>query len=140
MRILLVDDNPHGTVARKQLLEEQGYQVVTAENGESALKVFSQEPCDLVVTDYRLPSIDGVELIRRIRSVQPKVRTILLSGYADLLGLNEENTCADEVIAKSATEAPHLVRSVRRLLNVPASKKPPASQMKKSWTRATSGG
>ena len=53
MRILLVDDNPHGTVARKQLLEEQGYQVVTAETGESALKVFSEEPCDLVGTDYR---------------------------------------------------------------------------------------
>lgn len=125
--ILLVDDNSDGLLARRSVLEELGYAVSVARNGDEGLKLFQSASFDVVVTDYRMPNMNGAELIQRIRKLNPNARIILLSGFVDPLGLTEENTGADVVIAKSANEPAHLTRSVKRLLNR-ATRKPPASQ------------
>lgn len=125
--VLLVDDNPDGLLVRRALLEEQGCQVAMARNGEEGLKLFESLHFDVVVTDYRMPRMSGTELIVRMRKLNPHVRVILLSGLAETLGLTEENTGADAVIAKTFNEPAHLVRSVRRLLTRPT-RKPPRSQ------------
>ncbi|MBX5494257.1 MAG: response regulator [Bryobacteraceae bacterium] len=115
-RILLVDDNTDGLAARKCVLEELGYQITTASGALEALDVFQPGAFDLIITDYRMPMMDGVAFIEQIRAREPKVPVILISGFADALGLNEQNTGADVVIQKSATEVGHLVRAVNRLL------------------------
>jgi len=124
--ILLVDDNRQGLIARKSLLQELGYNITTAINGEEALELFVKQKFDVVVTDYKMPRMDGVELIRRIRGVEIGARVILLSGFVEPLGLTESTTGADVVISKSAGEVAHLMRSVKRLLAGPA-RKPAAS-------------
>jgi len=125
--ILLVDDNRDGLLARRCLLEEIGCCVQTAVNGEEGLRLYKSKRFDVVVTDYRMPRMDGGELIQRIRMLDPNARIILLSGFVEPLGLTEQNTGADAVIAKSAGEPASLVRSVRRLVNR-AVRKPPHSQ------------
>ena len=126
-RILLVDDNRDGLVVRRLLLEEIGCLVQTADGGRQALEMFHSGAFDVVVTDYRMPLMNGIELITEIRAVKPDTRIILLSGFVEPLGLNEQNTGADVVIAKSSSEPSHLVRSVKRLVNAPV-RKPPARQ------------
>ncbi len=135
-KILLVDDNRDGLVVRKSLLEEVGYSVTIATNGDEALRLFESCPFDVVVTDYRMPRMNGAELIERLRKLNPNIRVVLLSGFVDPLGLTEETTGADVVIAKSAHEPQHLVRWVRRLANRAASRKPPARQQRSSVPRA----
>src|SRR5271170_2839222 len=103
-RILLVDDNANGLKARKTVLEELGYGIVTASNGHDALERFTPQKFDLVVTDYKMPRMDGIELIGHLRNLAPDVPIILISGFVDSMGLNEENTKADAVIQKSANE------------------------------------
>jgi CheY-like chemotaxis protein len=125
--ILLVDDNRDGLLVRRALLEEIGCCVQIAVNGEEGLKLFQAGKFDVVVTDYRMPRMNGSELIQRIRALDPKARIILLSGFAEQLGLTEQNTGADAVLAKSANEPAHLVRTVKRLVNRPV-RKPPGSQ------------
>ena len=122
-RILLVDDNISGSTARKTVLEEFGHKIQVASTGADALEQFSQHKYDLVVTDYKMPRMDGLELIVRLRKLQPEIRIVLVSGFVDTLGLNEANTGADAVIQKSANEVTHLVRAVNRLLR----RKKPAS-------------
>jgi CheY-like chemotaxis protein len=126
--ILLVDDNKSGLAARKVVLEELGHRVTTASCGEDALEHFSSEKFDLVVTDYRMPRIDGIELIKRLRGIHPGILVIMLSGYIEALGLTEASTGADVVLSKSANEVTHLIRSVNRLLRRGKLKKPPARQ------------
>jgi len=123
-RILLVDDNVSGSTARKTVLEELGHKVNMASSGADALEQFSQHKYDLVVTDYRMPRMDGLELIVRLRKLQPDILIVMVSGFVDTLGLNEATTGADAVIQKSANEVTHLVRAVNRLLRRKPSKKP----------------
>jgi CheY-like chemotaxis protein len=125
--ILLVDDNNLGLIVRKALLEELGYRITTARRGEEALDLFSNRQFDVVVTDLKMPGMDGVELIRRLRSQNPRTRVVLLSGFVEPLGLTENTTGADVVISKSASEAVHLTRWIKRLVEQPPARKPPAS-------------
>jgi CheY-like chemotaxis protein len=126
--ILLVDDNLCGLKARKSVLEEHGHRVVMSCGGEDALERFGREKFDLVVTDYKMPGMDGVELISRLRQLRPALPIILLSGFADTLGLTPETTSADAVIQKSAHEVAHLVRAVAKIAQQRFVRKPPAPQ------------
>jgi CheY-like chemotaxis protein len=126
--ILLIDDSKNGLTIRRSLLEEAGFTVDTALNGEEGLKLYESRKFDLIVTDYRMPRMDGLELIKRVRAIDRDVRVILVSSEVDPLGFNEENTGADAVIAKSAHEAGHLLRSAKRLTGRAITRKPVRSQ------------
>jgi CheY-like chemotaxis protein len=136
--ILLVDDNRDGVVARRSVLEELGYQVVTAGCGSDALTLHDERNLDLVITDYRMSPMDGLELIAHLRKRGFHKPIILLSGFAETLGMRSENTGADVVIQKSSNEVDNLIRYTKRLLTP---RKPAGSQggPKGSHTRSTSG-
>jgi CheY-like chemotaxis protein len=130
-RILIVDDNSLGLAARRSVLEELGHKVVTSGAPQDALELCVKQRFDVVVTDYKMPKMNGVEFISRLRKQHPATGVILISGFTDTLGLNENNTGADIVIQKSSHEVGQLIRAVNRLLrkqNQP-SKKPVASQI-----------
>jgi CheY-like chemotaxis protein len=129
-RILLVDDNSLGLAARRSVLEELGHKVQTSGTPVDALELCVKQRFDVVVTDYKMPKMDGVEFIARLRKLHPSSAVILISGFTDTLGLTEANTGADVVIQKSNHEVTHLVRSVNRLLRKQQQpvKKPASSQ------------
>ena len=136
LRILLVDDNAHGLSARKNVLEELGHRIVTATSGADALEQFSHQKFDLVVTDYKMPRMDGIELIARLRKSVPELPVILVSGYAETLGMSENGTGADAIIQKSNNEVSHLVRAVNRLVHRKPPVKKPATSEGKTAPRA----
>ena len=126
-RILIVDDNKMGLSARRSVLEAVGHTVTTAPSGVEALEMFmAGNVFDLVVTDYKMPKMSGVELIAEIRKISPNLPIVLISGFTDTLGLNEANTHADAVLQKSATEVTQLVRAVAKLLSK-GQRKPPGT-------------
>ena len=127
-RVLLVDDNRDGLLVRRSLLEEAGCRVQIAGNAEDGLRIFEGGTFDVVVTDYRMPRMNGAELIVKIRKCDPTARIILLSGFVEPLGLTEGSTGADVVIMKSSNEPAHLLRWVKRLMNGSTPRKPPGSQ------------
>ncbi len=115
-RILLVDDNTRGNFGRKMLLEQESYVVETASSGEEALDLFLRDPFDLVVTDYRMKKMDGLELIARLRQQPIAVPIVLLSGFVGMIGMDEKSTGADAVLNKGSKEEEYLLRTVRQLL------------------------
>ena|SRR5258708_21590208 len=128
-RLLLVDDHPAGLAARKSVLAELGFVITTAGSAESALHLFQKEAFPIVVTDYKLPGMTGVDLIAAIRGLGTDTRIVLLSGFVDALGLTEDATHADVVLCKSANEVTQLVRAVQRLMRRSAAKKPSRSRL-----------
>jgi CheY-like chemotaxis protein len=102
--------------------------VETAESGEQALNQMELHSFHLMVTDYKMPGMDGLELIRHARAAYPVMRIILLSALADTLGFTEESSGADAVIAKSGNELNELTRTMNKLLARKPLRRPAASQ------------
>ncbi|WP_228716971.1 HD domain-containing phosphohydrolase [Billgrantia pellis] len=82
--VLLVDDEPNILRALRRVLRREDYRLLTANNGEEALVVMQTEPVDLVVSDSRMPGMDGAELLSRIQQHWPECRRLMLTGHADL--------------------------------------------------------
>ena len=95
IRILLVDDDEAvRTVIGEQLLD-LGADVESAESGEKALALAqSSGAFDVILSDYAMPGMNGVETIRAVREVQPQIRAVLLTGYAedDALDADDSST------------------------------------------------
>ncbi len=116
-RVLLIDDNKHGLIVRRTLLEEQGYEVETAANGIEGLGKFDQQAFDVVVTDYRMPKMNGRKVLDALRARDQRVPVVILSGYARKLGLTQKGTGADAVLGKGPSEGPDLVQTIAGLLS-----------------------
>jgi DNA-binding NtrC family response regulator len=84
MRILVVDDEKIKRVTLADDLMAQGHDVVAAADGAEALKRLEQERFDVVVTDLKMPGIDGLELLRRIKGPSPDVEVILMTAYGSI--------------------------------------------------------
>lgn len=137
LRLLLIDDNSRGLSARKLVLEEQGYSVTACSCPKEALARFETTQFDIVVTDYRMPNMNGVQLLAKLREIRV-VPVVLMSGMVEVLGLNEANTGADAVVAKNANEIANMVRTVNRLATRPG-KKPPAADRRRAKREKASG-
>jgi CheY-like chemotaxis protein/predicted regulator of Ras-like GTPase activity (Roadblock/LC7/MglB family) len=82
-RILIVDDEKKVAFFLQESLEDLGdnYEVVSAETAEMALQQIESQPFDLIITDLRMPGINGLELLKRVRAISPETRTILITAY-----------------------------------------------------------
>ncbi|MGR8934467.1 MAG: response regulator [Gammaproteobacteria bacterium] len=83
--ILLVDDEPNVLKSLCRLL--WNYRVVTAGSGYEALSLAEHKIFDLVLTDYRMPGLNGIDFLIRFKIMQPDTARLVLSGYADLQGV-----------------------------------------------------
>lgn len=87
-RILIVDDDSDIVANLSDILSDVGYETVTALSGENALEKFEDDigvyPCqfDLCLVDFKMPGMDGVELLKRIHAKQPRVPAIMITAYA----------------------------------------------------------
>lgn len=91
--ILFVDD--HEVLARLscEILEMQGYRAVSAYNAREALEKFDLDSFDMVVSDFRMEGMNGLELARHIRSRNPNVPVIIVTGYGPIEGGKDCDAC-----------------------------------------------
>jgi len=82
-RVMFVDDEEGVRLSWNRYLSAHGFDVTTAEDGEKAISQLRSKPVDVVVSDLRMPSIDGIELLEWIHDEQPETRFILLTGYGN---------------------------------------------------------
>jgi DNA-binding NtrC family response regulator len=83
-RLLIVDDELHVRESLSRWFIEDGYEVVAASSGKEALTMLGRQRYDAVITDIRMPGMDGLDLQRRIREVNPRVAIILITAYASV--------------------------------------------------------
>jgi response regulator RpfG family c-di-GMP phosphodiesterase len=84
LSILFVDDEPSILSSLKRLFRPKGYQIHLAEGGKAALELMEQMSVDLVISDMRMPEMDGVQLLEQVRQRWPDTVRLLLTGYADI--------------------------------------------------------
>lgn len=82
--VLLVDDEESVRKLLGMTLTEMGYRVLTAGNGSQALRVFEEQRPAIVLTDVKMPGMDGLEMLARVKSIDPEAEVIMITGHGDM--------------------------------------------------------
>lgn len=88
--ILLVDDEPAVRTATGEMLADLGYRVAQAQSGQEAIDYLAGHDADILVTDHLMPGMTGTDLARTVRERWPRMRILIVSGYADLDGITPD--------------------------------------------------
>ena len=113
-KILLVDDDESIQLLYREELKDEGYNVVSAFNGEEALELFSREKPDLVVLDIQMPDMNGIEVLRQMKMMDEKIPVVLSSAYHEYkqdLGA----WASEDYVVKSA-DSSDLLAAIEKLL------------------------
>ncbi len=115
--ILIVDDSLDILEVMRRNLEPKGYNVFTAPGSVEAIKILESTPMDLVITDLKMPKVDGLSLVRHIQENYKDTEVIMITGYPSIEGAVEAvKTGAEEYLAKPFTDE-ELFASVKRVLS-----------------------
>jgi CheY-like chemotaxis protein len=113
-KILLVDDEESIQLLYHEEFQDEGYEVISALNGEEALEKYKESPPDLVILDIQMPGMNGIEVLRQMKMMNPEIPVILSSAYHEYkqdLGA----WASDEYVVKSA-DIDELKRAVKKLI------------------------
>ena len=99
--ILVVDDEEMMRSLLRKILSREGYQILTADDGASAIEMLEREKIDLVISDIKMPRMDGFELLDRIKREYPQVGVIIMTAYGDTYTVKDALLLgADEYVTK----------------------------------------
>ncbi len=119
--ILVVDDEELVRLTLSKELEGEGYQTKLASDGEEAISVLQKEAFDLVITDLKMPKIDGIEVLKFIQNnkeklLNPNIRTIVLTAFASLKNCLESKKFGARDFISKPYDLLDLVTTVERVL------------------------
>jgi CheY-like chemotaxis protein len=119
--VLVVDDEPAVRDVLQEALETEGYEVLTAENGEQALKHFDDRKgkLDIVFTDIGMPGMSGWDLARAIRKRSPKIPLAIVSGWAEAISCEARQ----EIKAEWVVPKPFALSSITEIAKEAASRR-----------------
>jgi two-component system nitrogen regulation response regulator NtrX len=83
-RVLIIDDEESVRSSLKMIFEYEGYEVILAANGEAGLKIAERETPDLIFLDIKMPQMDGMEVLKRLKEMDDQVPVIMISGHGDV--------------------------------------------------------
>ena len=125
LTLLCIDDNAMALQIRKLVLESAGYAVLTATDSATAMRLFSSEHIDLVVSDHFLQRGTGTQLAALMKRLKPEIPIAIISGAVEP---PEGMEYADLFICKTESP-PEVLRQIAELLEGHASKQPPKTKL-----------
>jgi len=113
--ILCIDDEEPALVLRRLVLENAGYRVFTALTGKQGIELFRHQPIDVVILDYWMADMDGLDVAEQLKALSPKTPIIMLSGYTSIL--DEGLGRVDLWLRKGEGDPEQLLAAVVQALN-----------------------
>jgi DNA-binding response OmpR family regulator len=111
--ILIVDDEIYARDYLADLIGKYGFKVLTADSGEDAIKIFQESKPDFVFLDILLPGIDGEEVFRNFKEIDPEVNVYFMTGFDDIFTLDK----AKEMGGRGYFTKPIFFENVVKLLD-----------------------
>ena len=117
IRVLVVDDNEVFRRPLQRALEAAGFEVVAVSSAEDALEVLHASTVDVLLTDHRLPGMDGVQLITRIKATHPALAIVVMTAYGTIESAVEARRAGADDYLEKPFEVPDLLRALQRALD-----------------------
>jgi two-component system, NtrC family, response regulator HydG len=115
-RVLVVDDEPNARSGLEKLLRQEGYAVDAAMDGAHALQIAAEHPPDIVVTDLKMPKMDGIELLQKIRAVYHDVPVLVVTAFGEVsTAVQAMRAGADDFLTKPV-DFDALILSIERAI------------------------
>ncbi len=114
--ILLADDNPGAALLCKTEIEDEGYRVLLAEDGEEAYRLVRDKAPDVVILDISMPGVGGLEALARIKAGHPDIPVILFTGFDEDCLRDRRANLATACVEKKAGDLTELKRAIMRAL------------------------
>lgn len=114
--VLLVEDDESKAYVMQELLNFNGFKAEVALNGTEALQKFKTGAYRILVTDFKLPDFNGVELARRCREIDPKVRVVYLTGFDAQLPRKEIEHDPQTIVIPKETKPSKILEGIRHVL------------------------
>ncbi|MBN1351661.1 sigma-54-dependent Fis family transcriptional regulator [candidate division KSB1 bacterium] len=87
--LLIIDDEPAQVQALEGFLKKKGFEIEKANSGLAGIKIIEKQAVDLVVTDFKMPDIDGLEVLKRIKSINPEIDVIVMTAFGSIESVTE---------------------------------------------------
>jgi DNA-binding NtrC family response regulator len=114
--VLVIDDDEETRNMFSTVLNDAGYLVEVAENGKQAIKMCKEEPFDVALIDIELPDIKGIDLLKTLRQIQPKMINIIITGHPSIENaVKSVNEKADGYLLKPVNMA-EMLEMIKRIL------------------------
>lgn len=88
-KLLIVDDQAGIRLLLQEVFGEEGFETFLAPNGETALDIVANEQIDMILLDMKIPGMDGLEILRRIKAMDKQIKVIMMTAYSELEVINE---------------------------------------------------
>lgn len=82
-KVLIVEDDEKAKESLGRVVKKEGFEVLLAENGKQGLEIFKKELPEIIITDLKMPEIDGLELLHTAKHISPNTQVILITAYGD---------------------------------------------------------
>ena len=115
-KVLVIDDDELVLKMMKEALESEMYQALATADGPQGITIYKQQRPDLVLLDLGLPSMSGIEVLREIRSFDPKARVIVVSGYGASESVSSAIRYGAWDFVEKSVELSELLKKVRAAL------------------------
>ena len=116
-KILIIDDSKSYVLVISQNLEEAGFHVASAEDGEQGLVAIEKEKPDLILLDIEMPKMDGITMSKKMKEKGINIPVIFLTNMGDLKHISQAMETASDYIIKSDMSAVDIVKRVKERLN-----------------------
>jgi DNA-binding NtrC family response regulator len=116
-KILIVDDEAGIVQEIKEFLEEEGYEVRTADSAKAGIKLIEEIRPDVIMIDVKLPDASGNEVLRACKEKSPKTKTIIVTGYVDQHVMDEAELIGRDTFLQKPFNLEKILEEINRLLS-----------------------
>lgn len=116
LSILIVDDEEHTRLGYAEVLRLEGYSIDVAENGKVALKKMEEQNFDVIVTDLRMPEMDGMALISSIREIKKEQKVIIITAFGTFKTYKQAKDVGVTVFLNKPVRAKDLKEAVSQIM------------------------
>jgi two-component system response regulator AtoC len=117
-RILIIDDEKQQLMLRASIMRAHGYEVVAAFSGRQAMELSQQQHFDLVITDWLMPEMTGLDISRRLKTLHPEIRIILLTGWGSIVNHAEIRANGIDCLLSKPCDVEKLIAQAEEILSL----------------------